>query len=150
MPLSQLYCSYNTILWGIENSCQLPYKSINQKCNCRSLFKPCDLGPLRTKTVLFPKSLRAKVGQLDVSFREITTTAHLWTVFLPIAERTPETLKLQENPSNCHCLPLILLKNDLSQISRNLLDCLQNSETEIIVCSVTNYSFSFVSIRIPP
>ena len=40
-----------------------------------------DLKSLKTKTALFPKAMQANVGQLDINFREITTTAYVQTTF---------------------------------------------------------------------
>lgn len=33
----------------------------------------------------FLKSLQAKAGQLDINFRESTTIAHVWLMFVPVA-----------------------------------------------------------------
>ena len=94
--------------------------------------------------------MQAEVGQLDVNFREISTTAHVWTIFMTVAMWA--TKKNHQRHSNCKPgksirLPLSALipsENASSLTSRNLLDCcLQNSETWIIICS-SHESFLFV------
>ena len=95
----------------------------NQKCNCGSNSKTCDLGPLRSKTALFPKAMRAEVGQLDVNFREIPTTAYIWLCLLQKITRHIQT-STQEKPIKLSLAAFTPSDNDLSQTSRTLLDFL--------------------------
>lgn len=82
------------------------------------IFPSFGLGSLRTKTALF-KAMQATVGQLHVGFREITTTAPIWKIFMPLA------FKLQTRRI---CLTITAAftpsENDLRQTSRTLLGCL--------------------------
>lgn len=76
--------------------------------------------------------MQAKVGQQDL--RAITTAAHIWTIFVPVAERTLETFKLQTRRIyQTNCFPLKMIRDTHLRIFS--IACLQNSETEIIVCS---------------
>lgn len=59
-----------------------------------NLLPSFDLESLRTETALFLRPCKLKLDNKK-QLREITTAAHIWTIFVPVAERTLETLKLQ-------------------------------------------------------
>lgn len=51
------------------------------------------------------------MGRLDVDFRKITTIAHLWTIFVPAAQRSPDTQNADlETLRDGNCLHAIHLK----------------------------------------
>ena len=60
-----------------------------------------ETGPIPSSpTSLFPEAMQTGYEQLDVNFREITTIAHIETIFVPVAlwanqKGSPETFKLQ-------------------------------------------------------
>lgn len=87
-----------------------------------SIFPTFDLESLRTKTAHFP-SMQVEVGQLDIDVREITT-AHLWTIFMPAAERSPRPFKLQTKRIYHTPLPAFTTAKDDSRQTSGNPDCL--------------------------
>lgn len=77
--------------------------------------------------------MQAKLGQLDINFRE-TTTAHIWTIYVTVAEKSPGIVN-QENLSDSLHLPTSLQLKMLQARHLEIFStgCLQNTETEIIV-----------------
>lgn len=68
--------------------------------------------------------MQADVGQLVTDFRDITTVAHWWAIFMPAAERDSQTAA-QGFLSDCNCT-FNPSEDDLTQTSRNLLGCLSS------------------------
>lgn len=78
----------------------------------------------------------AKVGQLDVDFREVTTAAPLGqSSFLLQTDHRGHRTADREKLPGCRCLPSLHRKMVRDRHLEILTACLQNLGTEIIVCS---------------
>lgn len=64
--------------------------------------------------------MRAKVGQLDINFKEITTTAQVWIIFMTVAVWSLSKITSDIQATNQKNLSDCLSEDILSQTSRNL------------------------------
>lgn len=75
-----------------------------------------------TKTTLFPKPCKLK---LDVNFREITLTAHVWNIFMPVLWATQKDHQRHSDCKSRKSLRQLLLAFTPSEDASNLTNFLK-------------------------
>ena len=99
--------------------------------------------------------MQAKAGQRDTNFQEITTTAHVWAIFMPVAVWAAQ--KDCQRHSNSKpgksvrsLLPVLAPSGGASSLaSRNLRLPPSGLRLDLWSAPNTNHCFPFGSIEIP-